>query len=82
MGRLTVIIIKKSMEKIERAKIERALQHTVQVLKQDVFFFRQVILQSEGGNLPTEIIEKQNLIKEIEEAILAINQYSVNAEST
>lgn len=55
-------------------KIKQALQHTAQVLQQDVFFFRQMILQSEGGNLPPEVIEKQNLIKEIEEAISAINE--------
>lgn len=59
-------------------KIKQALQHTTQVLQKDVFFFRQMILQSEGGNLPLEIIEKQNLIKEIEEVISAINQRLLN----
>lgn len=41
-----------------------------------------MILQSEGGNLHLEIIEKQNLIKEIEEVISAINQRQVNFDRT
>lgn len=63
-------------------KIKQALHHTTRVLQQDVFIFRQMILQSEGGNLPLKIIKKQNLIKEIEEVISAINQRPVNFDRT
>jgi hypothetical protein len=54
-------------------KIKRALHHATQVLKRDVFVFRQIILQSEGGDLPPEIVEKQKLIRELEAALLSIS---------
>ncbi|MFM7487983.1 MAG: hypothetical protein ACKO13_13820 [Cytophagales bacterium] len=39
-------------------KIKQALQHSAKILKDDVDMFRQIILKSGGGNLPTDIIEK------------------------
>ncbi|MFM8912262.1 MAG: hypothetical protein ACKOE6_04985 [Flammeovirgaceae bacterium] len=55
-------------------KIKHALQHSARVLKDDVSMFRQLILKSEGGNLPPDILEKQALLKEIEDALARINQ--------
>ena len=55
-------------------KMKLALQHTAKVLKEDLNMFRQLILKSEGGNLPPDILEKQVLLKEIEEALARINR--------
>jgi hypothetical protein len=55
-------------------KIKQALQHSAKVLKEDVDMFRQIILKSEGGDLPADILEKQLLLREIEELLKGINR--------
>ncbi|MFM7850962.1 MAG: hypothetical protein ACKO96_03390 [Flammeovirgaceae bacterium] len=55
-------------------KIKQALQHSAKILKDDVDMFRQIILKSEGGNLPADILEKQHLLKEIEELLNGISR--------
>jgi hypothetical protein len=47
-------------------KKKSVLRHTLQLLVNDVQSFREIILTSEGGELPKEIIEKQKLISEIQ----------------
>jgi hypothetical protein len=45
------------------------LRHTLQLLSRDVQSFRQIILASEGGELPKEIKEKEKLMHAIERLI-------------
>lgn len=47
-------------------KTTSILEHTMNLLAQDVQSFRKIVLTSGGGNLPKEIKEKQKLIHEIE----------------
>ncbi len=54
--------------------IKHALRQSQQLLKEDVSMFRQLVLKSEGGNLPPDILEKQALVKDIEAALTRLSQ--------
>jgi hypothetical protein len=50
-------------------KKKSILRYTLQLLSRDVQSFRQIILASEGGELPKEIKEKEKLMHAIERLI-------------
>lgn len=55
--------------------VKNILKTTAQLLAADVNSFRKIILASEGGQLPTEIKEKEKILRAIEE-ILKTNDTS------
>ena len=55
--------------------VKNILKTTARLLAADVNSFRKIILASEGGQLPTEIKEKEKILRAIEE-ILKTNDTS------
>jgi len=45
------------------------LRETAKILATDVSLFRKIILDSDGGQLPTPIQEKQKLLQDIEKVL-------------
>ncbi|GHN00141.1 hypothetical protein WSM22_16300 [Cytophagales bacterium WSM2-2] len=48
-------------------KVKNILQHTAKLLSDDVSLFRNIILNSGGGELPPAIKEKEKLLHDIED---------------
>jgi hypothetical protein len=46
-------------------KSKSLLKHTIKLLTIDVQSFRNIVLASEGGELPKEIREKEKLLREL-----------------
>lgn len=56
-------------EQKQTEQIKQVLVQTAKVLRDDVSMFRQLVRDSEGGALPPDILEKQAILREIENAL-------------
>ena len=53
--------------------VKNILKTTAQLISADINSFRNIILASEGGQLPTEIKEKEKILRAIEELLKTNN---------